>query len=73
MDGLATSLDAEEGFDLHPEWRAEIERRVERIVTGKAKGTPMRLVQRVPRVLYFVERDGLNLKTFTTRPPVPFQ
>ncbi len=41
MNGLATSLDAEEAFDLHPAWREEIERRVERIVTGKAKGIPI--------------------------------
>ena len=41
MDGLATSLQTEEEFDLHPEWREEIERRVERIVSGKAKGIPL--------------------------------
>jgi putative addiction module component (TIGR02574 family) len=41
MDGLATSLQEDEEFDLHPEWRAEIERRVERIVSGKTKGIPI--------------------------------
>jgi putative addiction module component (TIGR02574 family) len=41
LDGLVTSLRDEEEFDLHPEWREEIERRVEGIVTGKRKGIPI--------------------------------
>jgi len=48
MDGLATSFEAEE-FDLHPAWRVEIERRVERVVSGKATGIPIKKALRMLR------------------------
>jgi putative addiction module component (TIGR02574 family) len=40
IDGLATSL-GEGAHDLSPEWRDEIERRVEGILSGKTKGIPL--------------------------------
>ena len=41
IDGITTSLKDDEDIPLHPEWRAEIERRVEDIVSGKTKGIPI--------------------------------
>lgn len=49
MDSLATSLEGEGEFPLHPEWREEIERRVEGIVSGKTKGVPVAMAMKTLR------------------------
>jgi putative addiction module component (TIGR02574 family) len=50
VDKLVESLDADEGADkLHPEWEAEIARRVADIDSGRAKLIPWSEVRRMLR------------------------